>query len=99
MQRTISIVLSGGLLAFILLTVSQANAAGMLRVYSTAYAGQALYGLRNVRPGMPSTATILYNGARGYSIAGWEAGRMMAIRQYRMDPGPWPGWRGALLGR
>lgn len=62
----------------------------------TYYAGQGLYMARNMRPGMPGYGTVFYNGVRGYSVSGWELGRMQSTRRYGADPGPWPGWRGAF---
>lgn len=77
-------------------TLRVAPAPGRVQMYSNVYAGRALYGMRNVRPGVAGVGTIYYQGVRGYSVSGWEVGRMQSIRRYGTDPGPWPGWRGAL---
>ena len=75
--------------------VRVAPAPNPYRVYGNVYAGRALQMMpRN--PGMPGVPFVLYQGAKGYSVSGWELGRMQSIRRYGVDPGPWPGWRGAL---
>ncbi len=34
-----------------------------------------------------------------YGRVGWEIGRLLAKRQYGIDPGPYPGLKAALTGR
>lgn len=46
-----------------------------------------------------AVARLLALNVRIYGRLGWEIGRMTAIRQYGIDPGPYPGLRQALLGR
>jgi hypothetical protein len=36
---------------------------------------------------------------RIYGFVGWEIGRLVSIRQYGIDPGPYPGLWQALTGR
>lgn len=91
--------LTAGSLSGALLVASPADAQSRLQMYGTVYGGQALYAMRNFRPGYPGLPQFYYQGARGYSNAGWEYGRMQSIQRYGTDPGPWPGWRGALFGR
>lgn len=76
-------------------TSAPADARGNWTARSYAYGGRVLRVMpRN--PGMPGMGTLFYYGARGYSQSGWEIGRMQSMRRYGTDPGPWPGWRGAL---
>lgn len=42
---------------------------------------------------------LLILNVKIYGRVGWEAGRMISIRQYRIDPGPYPGLQKALTGR
>jgi len=42
---------------------------------------------------------LLILNVKIYGRVGWEAGRLISIRQYRIDPGPYPGLRQALTGR
>lgn len=94
-------VLSAGILTVAAAASSgtPASAQGRIPMYANIYAGQALYSMRNFRPGVPGLGTLFYQGTRGYSVAGWELGRLQSIQRYHVDPGPWPGWRGALFGR
>lgn len=47
--------------------------------------------------------TLVYKlmkwNVRIYGRVGWELGRLISIRQYGIDPGPYPGLQKALSGR
>ena len=42
---------------------------------------------------------LMVQNVKIYGRVGWEAGRLISIRQYRIDPGPYPGLLKALTGR
>ena len=42
---------------------------------------------------------LMVQNVKIYGRVGWEIGRMISIRQYKIDPGPYPGLTAALLGR
>jgi hypothetical protein len=42
---------------------------------------------------------LLINNVKIYGRVGWELGRLTAIKQYGIDPGPYPGLWKAVTGR
>lgn len=73
-------------------------ALGIAGVLLTASAPSANAQYRSGPTGMFQRAPVglFYRGVQGYSRSGWEIGRMISQRQYRVDPGPWPGLGPAL---
>jgi hypothetical protein len=73
-----------------LLTVTALGAALIgAAVLPTTPAEAQGFGFRSMPRGVPG---LMYRGVRGWHRTGWELGRMSSMRQYRIDPGPYPGF-------